>query len=102
MNQLALIITALGGLLTGIGGLVLGNKAQKRTEKIQHAATLLEGYDEMVQNQARTIESLTARLSERDNQLDRERRSHNDCSQELTSAKIEILGLKKDRLPPLS
>lgn len=40
MNNIALIVTALGGLMTGVGGMILGNKAQKRTEKIQHAATL--------------------------------------------------------------
>lgn len=101
MNQIALIITALGGILASVGGLFLSNRAQKRSEKVQNAATLLEGYDEMVQNQARTIESLTARLLERDKQLDNSRSEASTCQQELTTVKIQLLGIKKDNLPPI-
>lgn len=70
MNNIALIVTALGGLLTGVGGLILGSKAQKRTEKIQHAATLLEGYDEITGNLQRENASLYARVHGLETDLD--------------------------------
>jgi hypothetical protein len=100
VNNLALIITALTGLLTGLGGMILGNKAQKRTEKIQHAASLLEGYDEMMQNQSREIERLSTRLVERDKELDLERTAHGETKKLLLQSQIEILNLKKEELLP--
>lgn len=102
MNNIALIVTALTGLLTGVGGMILGNKAQKRTEKISQAASLLEGYDEMMQNQSREIERLTTRLVERDRELDAERFTHGETKKQLLQTQIEILGLKKDMMPKLS
>lgn len=99
MNNLALIVTALTGLLTGVGGMILGNKAQQRTEKIQHAASLLEGYDEMMQNQQREIERLGTRLIERDKELDLERTAHGETKKALLQTQLENLNLRKNLTP---
>lgn len=48
--EIAVVLTALGGFLAGVGGLFIGYRGQSKTDEGNKLALLLEGYDEIVSN----------------------------------------------------
>lgn len=61
--EIALLITAIGGFITGVAGLIVGWRGQTRNEKSSQLALLLEGYDEIVANLHTEIARLVADLN---------------------------------------
>lgn len=93
--DIAVFVTAAGGLLTGIGGLFVGFRGQNKTDKGNQLAMLLEGYDEIVANLHSELARMAVELAAARAELLQCKSKCAECTAALDTMTVELRKLQR-------